>query len=392
MADLLQRLGRLDPAVARLAGTSPIWLHAASVGEVLSVQPLVECLRRDEPGHPLFVTTTSLTGRAAVRERLGLPATLLPADLPPLVGSVLRRLEPAALVIVETELWPSLMRRAARQGVPVLLVSARLSPRAAAGYMRFRPLFRRALASVAAVAAQSDEDAARFVALGAAPERVSVLGSLKWARRAEEVAARPCPVDLGPRPVLIAASTQPGEEDAVLEACGRLWEAHPDLLLVLAPRRPERFDEVAQTLERAGLAHVRRSAGGAAVAAEVRVFELDTVGELASFFPAARAAFVGGTLAPLGGHNILEPAAFGIPVAFGPHLDNVRQAADMLVACDGGAVVRDGAELARFWGEVLADPEAARARGERARREVLRRGRVAEDVAALVRRHLRRKG
>jgi 3-deoxy-D-manno-octulosonic-acid transferase len=391
-ADLRQRLGRLDPQVAQLAGRAPIWLHAASVGEVLSAQPLVECLRRDEPEHPLFATTTTLTGRAAAQQRLGLPATLLPLDLPPVVGGALRRLAPAALVILETEIWPSLIRGAARDGVPVLLVSARLSPRAAVHYTRFRPLFRAVLARVTAVAAQTEADAERFVALGAARERVSVLGSLKFARRASEIEARPRPVDLGARRVVVAASTQPGEEAAVLDACRILWIRHPEVLLVLAPRRPERFAEVAQLVERAGLRLARRSGGEAAVPAEAQVFLLDSVGELASFFSGAAASFVGGTLAPLGGHNVLEPVAFGVPVAFGPHLDSVRQAADLLLVTGAGARVTDGAELGRVWSDILDDPASARLRVEGGRQELERRGRVAEEVAALVRRHLRRTG
>jgi len=389
-ADLLERLGKLDPAVAQLAGRAPIWLHAASVGEVLSMQPLVDCLRREEPSHPLFATTTSLTGRAAARERLGLPATLLPLDLPPIAGAAVRRLAPAALVIVETELWPSLIHGAARAAVPVLIVSARLSPKAMRSYTRFRFLFRDALARVAAIAAQTREDAARFVELGAPAERVMVLGSLKFARRGSAAAGATCPVDLGARPLVIAASTQPGEEEVVLDACARLWPSHPSMLLVLAPRRPERFDEVAVFLQRRGVRLARRSDGVERVPTDAAVFLLDSVGELASFFAPARVAFVGGTLAAIGGHNVLEPAAFGVPVTFGPYLDNVREGAELLRGAGAGDVVRNAAELAQAWRARLDDPTEARESGERARAELLRRGRVGEEVAALVRRHLER--
>jgi 3-deoxy-D-manno-octulosonic-acid transferase len=395
MASLLrglgQRLGRLDPEVARLGGRSPLWLHGASVGEVLSAEPLVELLRRDEPGHPPFFTTTTVTGRDTARRRLGVPATLLPLDLPPVVGRVVRRLAPAAVVILETELWPALIRAAAGAGVPVLIVSARLSPGAAARYARVRAFFAGALGQVAEIAAQSEDDARRFVALGARAERVSVQGSLKLARR-HTASAGPPPVDLGDRPVLVAASTQPGEEEAVLAACAALWRDHPDLLLVLAPRRPERFAEVTELLDRSGVSWSRRGAGVARVPAGDRVFLLDTVGELASFFPGARGAFVGGTLAPLGGHNLLEPAATGVPVQYGPHVENVREAAALLEGCGAGTRVAGAADLAAVWRALLEDPAAARAAGVRAQAELEARSGVAEEIAARVRRHLRRGG
>lgn len=386
---LPQRLGRLDPEVARLAGRAPLWLHAASVGEVLSAAPLVEGLRRTEPGHPPFVTTTTVSGRETARERLGVPATLLPLDLPAIVGRAVARLAPAAVVILETEIWPGLIRSAAARGAPVVMVSARLTPAASERYRRFRSFFAAALESIAEVAAQTEADARRFAALGVPPQRISVLGSLKLARRAAPAEA-PRPVDLGQRPVIVAASTQPGEEAAVLAACSSVWAAHPDVLLLLAPRRPERFAEVARLLDEARLPWSRRTAGAARVEADERVFLLDSVGELAGFFAGARAAFVGGTLAPLGGHNLLEPAAAAVPVQFGPHLDNVRDAAALLEGCGAGTRVADAAALAAVWRRLLDEPAAARAAGERGRAELDRHRAVAEAAVACVRRHLRR--
>jgi len=384
---LAQRLGRIDPEVSALAGRAPVWLHAASVGEVLSAEPLVERLRSEHPGHPLFATTTSLTGRETAKARLGVPATLLPLDLPPLVDAVMRRLSPAALVIVETEIWPGLIGSAVRRGVPVLFVSARISAEAAQRYARVRAVVARTLAGVTAVAAQTRADADRFVALGAPAERVRVVGSLKLAR--PQASAPPSrPVALGERPVLIAASTQPGEEEVVLDACASLWQAHPSMLLVLAPRRPERFEEVARLLETRGLVCERRSHGAQSAASGTRVYLLDTVGELAGFFAGARAAFVGGTLAPLGGHNVLEPAAAGVPVAFGPHLDNVREAAALLRESGGGRQVSDAGELAAFWREALDDPAGARDRGAAAAGAIAARAGVLDAVAEMIGRAL----
>jgi 3-deoxy-D-manno-octulosonic-acid transferase len=379
-----ERLGRLPADVAALSGRAPIWVHAASVGEVLAAEPLVRLLSRRDADHPTFMTTTSLTGRTTAREQIGVPAALLPLDWAWVVRRVLGTMHPAALVVVETELWPNLFRAARRAGVPLVLVSGKISARAAQRYAWVRPLIRAALRQVCAIAAQTADDAGRFVALGAPPERVRVVGSLKFSRVILPPAGAP-PVALGERPVLVAASTHPGEEELVLAACRALWERHPSTLLVLAPRRPERFAEVGDLLRAAGVSWLPRTQVEGAMPAGVRVLLVDTLGELSAFFHGARGAFVGGTVAPVGGHNVLEPAAFGVPVAFGPRVENVREAASVLLQAAGAVQVDTADDLAGAWLRLLDDSTEGLAMGARARAEVERRAAAASECAAIVR-------
>ena len=384
-----ERLGRLPPAAQHLR--RPVWVHAASVGEVLAAQPLVQRLRARRPDLQLLVSTTSVTGRETARTRLGADAvTLLPLDIVWIVGRALRRVQPRGLIIVETEIWPALIRVATRRRIPLLVVSGRVSARSAARYGRIRWLMQAVLPRISAFAMQTDADAARIVGLGAPPARVQVLGSLKFARDATAAAAptrEPTSPIIAPangRPLLIAASTHAGEERLVLDACAQLWAGHPDLLLLIAPRRPERFGEVDQLLAGAGLRAERRSRLRGPVDGATQVLLLDTVGELPNVLSAARAVFVGGTIAPIGGHNVLEPAVFCKAVAFGPHTANVADAAAALL--DAGAAVRvaDATALRAEWRRLLDDPTAAAEMGARGRAVVAVRAAVAERTADLV--------
>jgi 3-deoxy-D-manno-octulosonic-acid transferase len=372
---LSQRLGAVAPPPGGFA-ERPLWLHAASVGETLAALPLVEALRGRHPQVPWVVSNTTVTGRAvAQREIAPAVSTLLPVDALRIVDRALARLRPRALIVVEGEIWPGLLRAADRAGAAIVVVSAQLSERSLRRSLWARPLFAAALRRVDALCAQSEEDARRLRRLGAAAERLHVTGNLKAGRAA--VGAAALPIALGERPVLVAASTQPGEEELVLAAAERLWVDRPEMLLVLAPRRPQRFDEVAAILRRRGVPAQRRSAGDAAVREESRVLLLDTLGELAAFYGAARAVFVGGTIAPLGGHNVLEPAAAGVAVSFGPSLDNVGAAAAALRAAAAGVEVADAEALAGHWAEMLARPERAHEAGRRARQ-------VAAELAGAV--------
>jgi 3-deoxy-D-manno-octulosonic-acid transferase len=378
-----ERLGRVPAAAAALAAP-PIWLHCASVGEALSAAPLVTRLRERCPQRPLVVSTTTTTGRAVARDELHADvATLLPVDALHIVDRVFRRLRPRALLVVETEIWPGLFRAAARVGAPIAVVSGRVSARTVERGRWAGPLLPAALAQVSVFGMQTVDDAERIVALGAPPARVHVTGSLKAAR--VPPAAEPPPLaGLDARRLVVAASTQPGEEEFVLQAFAPLRRVYRDALLLIAPRRPERFDEVAAILDAARVHWLRRSAAGAAVAADVEVLLLDSIGELTRFFSSAWTVFVGGTVAPLGGHNVLEPAAYGRAVAFGPHTENVAAAAEALCAAGGAETVHSPGELARYWDGLLARREAASAAGDRARAVALARAESLERTWELL--------
>jgi len=381
-----ERLGRLPMAARDLR--RPVWVHAASVGEVLAAEPLIRLLRQRHPELPIVLSTTSTTGRDTARARLPIDvAMLLPIDLRWIVDRVMRQLQPRCLIIVETEMWPALIRAAARHAVPCVMVSGRISERAARGYAWIRWLTRAMLSHVNACAMQTDADAARIVALGAPAARVRVVGSLKYAREAagpRHTAPPVPPLAMNGRPLLVAASTHPGEEQLVLDACTALWATHPDLLLLLAPRRPERFDEVAALLAGAGVRTQRRSQVEGAVAAPTQVLLLDTLGELPNVLPAARAVFVGGTIAPVGGHNVLEPAIFGKPAAFGPHTTNVGTAAQRLLSAGAATQVHTAAELHAEWQRLLTEPQLAEQMGARGRTVIAAGAAVAARTAALV--------
>lgn len=384
-----ERLGVL-PAAARTLRARPLWIHAASVGETRAALPLLQEVRRRLPEIPVVLSTTTVTGRAVAQADLRPDAAmLLPLDAMRIVDRALRTLQPRCLVILETEIWPGLFRAAHRAQAGVIVVSGRVSERSLHRYRWIGPLIRSALGFVDRFGMQTEADAARIIALGAPADRVGVTGSLKAAAGSEN--GGPPPLSgLEARPLLIAASTQPGEEDVALAACRDLWRRHPRAILLIAPRRPERFDEVEAGLGRAGVRYERRTRLHREVARETQVLLLDTVGELVRFLPLATAVFVGGTLAPLGGHNVLEPARFGKPVAFGPSLNNVAVAARELCRQRGAVLVRGHADLARHWEQCLDDPAFAAAMGARARAVAAAGNEALEQTWALLEPYLAR--
>jgi 3-deoxy-D-manno-octulosonic-acid transferase len=338
-----------------------IWVHAVSLGEVSAAAPLVRGLQRRHPATPLVLTCATPTGRARAMALFAgdVDIRYLPYDLPGAMRRFLRRVRPQRLVIMETELWPNLFHECARQGVPIVLASARLSEKSVARYRRCGSLFRDLFAHEVLIGAQSATDAARFAAIGADPLRIHVVGNVKFDIGIDAQAAiegRNLRSRLfATRPVWIAGSTHEGEEEQVLAAHEELRRQLPEALLVLAPRHPNRFDAVAGLLIRRGDAYMRRSADCPAASGQ-GIFLLDTIGELLKFYAAADVAFVGGSLVPIGGHNLLEPAALGLPVLTGPADGNARQIAVMLT--DRGAVrrVADAHELAVALNQLLADP------------------------------------
>ena len=361
-AGLAERLG----AHPGRAGARPIWLHGASVGEMRAALALGDALAAR--GHALVASCTTTTGRALAREmRPALATGLAPLDHPWLVARALARVAPKALVFVESELWPSWVRAAHERSLPVLAVSARISERSFARWQRAGALLRPTLRRFAALGARSEADAARLVALGAARERVEVTGDLKLDATPPAPLAPAFRAVLGDVPLFVAGSTHEGEEDAALDALAAAERAGFAAALALAPRHPDRFARAAERALRTGRRLRRRSALGDGRLAAGEVLLLDTLGELPALYAHARLALVGGSLAAVGGHNLLEPARVGRPAVWGPHVASARESAALLAAAGAGEEVADAAALGRALCAALADPEAAARRGEAGR-------------------------
>jgi len=375
-----ERCGRVP---ARASRAPLIWIHSVSVGETLAAGPVIEALAARHSDWQWLVTTTTPTGservQSALRPLLGgrLLHYYLPYDLPECLNPFLDALRPRALVIIETELWPNLLAACARRAIPTLLANARLSEKSARGYARLPRLSGAMLANLTRVVAQYPADAERFVALGLPAERVVACGNIKFdlhidrglASEAQALEHQWQGAAGRPRPIWLAASTHAGEEELVLDALAELKRAHPqlaDLLLVLVPRHPERFDSVARLCRERGLKVLRRSDGGQPQLSH-QVLLGDSMGELLRFYGACDVAFVGGSLVPVGGHNMIEPAAWGVPVVCGPHLHNFATVAQLLREAGGPSIVEDAPQLAAQLAQWLGDESARRSAGARAR-------------------------
>ena len=352
-----------------------VWIHAVSVGEVQAAEPLIRRLIEHDPPLSVLVTTTTPTGAERLRERLGesVAHRYTPYDLPGILDRFLSRTTPALLIVMETEIWPNTLAACARRGIPVILANARLSERSARGYRRLARLTRETLQGFDLIAAQAEPDARRFIALGADPERVQVTGSIKFDLRQPaslldqaEAMRRTWGVQ---RPVWVAASTHEGEDGPILAAHQRIRTVLPEALLVLVPRHPERFDRVAELVTRQGLTLARRSLPEPCTPSTA-VFLGDTMGELPVFLAAADAAFMGGSLVPTGGHNLLEAAASGVPVAIGPHHFNFAAMTELLCTEEGAMEVADTEALARLMISWLSDATERARIGENGRRIV----------------------
>lgn len=338
-----------------------LWVHAVSVGEVNAAVPLVNALRRARPDLRLLVTTITPTGSERVQALWGdaVEHVYLPYDLPGAVGRFLKHYRPYAALIMETELWPSLLFGCRDAGIPVVILNARLSERSLRGYRVLAPLVARALRTVRTVAAQSHADGQRFVRLGANPEQVAEVGNLKFdVAVPEDLAgfAAQCRARCGERPVWIAASTHEDEEMAVIAIHRQLRAQFPDLLMLWAPRHPERFRTVADTARAAGW-NVSTRSRQQWPQADDAVFVIDTLGELMSFYACADVAFVGGSLQAIGGHNLLEPAATGTAIVTGPHLHNFVEIAQRLEDAGALCVAPDAEHVERALAELLGDPQ-----------------------------------
>ena len=388
-AGLGERLGKVPDRLLNEVASSTIWIHAVSVGEVLAISRVIDELRSQLPAWRIVVSTTTDTGQKLARERFGENNVFyFPVDLPFAVRAYLQALRPKLLVLAESEFWPNLLRWARLSGAAVAVVNARVSDRSLPGYLRLQKLLRRVMQNVQLFLAQSEEDARRLIRMGAPTERVQVSGNLKFEVKPPlrppiaAVFAAMKREETGP--LLVAGSTLDGEEAMLLEMFRQVVARYPNAVLLLAPRHPERFDAVASLLASSGMPYQRRSHWKEAMPIAGSVFLLDSIGELASLYEFADVAFVGGSLVPCGGHNVLEAAQFGTPILVGPHTENFRDIIEVFRKADALRVITPQSLTATVL-QLLENHDERAALGRRAF-EVMRsrRGATERTVSALL--------
>ena len=419
LSNLGERLGFSFPGLAKLPANSigAIWIHAVSVGEALSGITLARRLKEAYPNRPLIISTTTQTGQALARERMPFADAVIyfPLDWAFCVRRAIEAVRPSVVLVLETEIWPNFLREAGRRKVPVLFVSGRISDRSFARYERYlavfgfflRPFLKNALSNARAFLMQSQKDADRVRALGASADSVQVSGNLKYDLEI------PAPTPLsnwlaaeikrsGRSPVIVAGSVVATEEPHALIAFGTLQGEYPKALLVLAPRKPECFDSAAEFIDESHRKFIRRSrlpvpspsqsqavqpSDNATIPNDVTVLLIDSIGELASLYGLADGAFVGGSLVSSGGHNILEPAAFGKIPVFGPSMENFSEIASRFVSADAAIQVESPEDVGVAWIELFRDPERMKKMGETARHLVAdSRGATARAMAEIAKR------
>ena len=368
-----ERFG-LFPAPSFDRNNPVIWLHAVSVGETLAAAPLIKKLQLEHPEWQWAITTTTPTGSERVRSIFAdtVVHVYAPYDLPVFLNAFLKRIRPTLCIIMETELWPNMLHSCRTHKIPVLVANARLSEKSARGYKKLSPLTRGMMADVSMVAAQQQADAERFINLGLAREKLAVTGSIKFDLDLDsdirnKAALLRSEWSIGEtRKVLLVASTHPGEDEIILQAFAALKNQFADLLLILVPRHPERFSTVTAQCEQAGWRVVKRSSD-AAIRCETDIVVGDTMGELLAFYGAADIAFVGGSLVPVGGHNLIEPAAWACPVISGPHLFNFSEVEKLLRDNNALAIVDSADKIATQVGQWLSNDILRKEYGVRAR-------------------------
>ena len=394
---LAQRFGCYSDEVLNVvAGSRPIWIHAASVGEVTAAAELTRELKERHPEKKIIISTFTDTGNAMARRSMVADAVLfLPLDQVWMVRRTLRRLDPAMLIVLETEMWPNLLRQACARGIPTLLLSGRLSIRSYKKYFLFRVFFRQVVGSFSALGMQSEEDARRIISLGADVGRVSVVGNIK---RALSIRHQLRNRNAGSEklenrrsrgtPLLVVGSSHRGEEEILIGVYLSLKERFARLQMVLAPRHPERFAEVEKLLQARGLDYQKKSHANGQLDFVKDILLLDTLGDLEDFYALGDVAFVGGSLIDAGGHNLLEPARFGKPVLFGPFTSNFAALALEMKQRGAGIQVAGADELTRELSGLLGDPERCRTVGKEAYRVAADDCGVMERNLALAQRYL----
>lgn len=394
---LAQRFGWYsDDVLGVVSGSKPIWIHSASVGEVKAAAQLTRELKEKHPEKKVIISTFTDTGNAMARQSRVADAVLfLPLDQLWMVRRTLRRLDPSILIILETEIWPNLLRQACQRGIPTLLLSGRLSTRSFKKYYLFRVFFRQVISSFSALGMQSEEDALRIISLGADAHRVSVVGNLK---RALSTGQKIVNGDAGEEnlqgvrhrenPLLVVGSSHRGEEEILIGVYLSLKERFARLQMVLAPRHPQRFAEVEKLLKAKGLDYQKKSGTNGQLDFVQDILLLDTLGDLQDFYALGDVAFVGGSLVDAGGHNLLEPARFGKPVLFGPFTGNFTSLASEMKQRGAGIQVMGGDDLRRELAGLLGNPEKCRMVGKAAYRMAADDCAVMERNLALTQRYL----
>jgi 3-deoxy-D-manno-octulosonic-acid transferase len=362
---ITQKLGRVRKGVLKhLGGKRPIWVHAVSVGEVMAAHPLIRELRKRYPDRKLLLSTVTVTGNLTAKQRVPEADAVFyfPFDYPWIVRRVITRISPAIVLIAETELWPNFFRELARQDIPSAVINGRISPRSFANYRKFRKFFSQVFSNVSLFCMQSREDSERIRHICAPADRTIVTGNLKFDQKIALVSHPPITLASN-RPVITAGSTHRGEEAILLDIYSRLRRKYPSLVMIIAPRHPERFDEVCGLITNAGYECQRRTRLRGPVK---DILLLDTIGELRAFYSVCHIAFVGGSLVKVGGHNLLEPAAMKKPVIFSRYMFNFKEISEAIVAVGGGVMVKDKDELYSQFDALLADRGLSATMGEKA--------------------------
>ncbi len=363
---LRERLGFIHPPLT--SARRSIWIHCVSVGEVMAARGLIKEISSRHPTRPICLSTVTTTGREIAQKELpGINSLFyLPIDHPLALNRALRRLRPALLIIFETEIWPGLIHSAKKHGTSIAFVNGRISDRSLPRYLRIRIFLKSVLADVDRFLMQSDEDARRIILLGASPSRVQSIANLKWQSGCESAGRdgnawrEELAID-STQKVLVAGSTCIGEESMLLDAVASLRDRFPNLVVIIAPRKPDRFGEVEQILARSHISFAVRSRD---MRKKADIILLDTIGELASLYQIANVVFIGGSLVNVGGHNILEPAACGKPVLFGPHMSNFREMSRLFIENSAAQQVANCHELSLWLTRLLSNSQEAERMGQ----------------------------